>query len=296
MDYSKSTPLANYFLEGNQDEVTLWPITLVMDSPEGSGPCLTLDVKKIEKDSLTTGRFAGVVPMPFSHEGLAVKFSRLKVADILTFANSYGFLGVRPNVDIRKHKKDASLVMFDFHTSLDHFETIYVWEWHIKHVKRLIKLYRAVKDNEDIEEIIYAEPVPNSNRCKLFWHEDKSEAYVGEVDDDLSGIGMASVILHNDVAYMLDRGVRIKWISRWNLKQFPDNIKQEFPQMTEKKYSPYLLAAIYYDLWQTINNMDPVKECPVCLLPFRSVRVDATFCTDACRKKHSRHNNVIPIH
>lgn len=60
-------------------------------------------------------------------------------------------------------------------------------------------------------------------------------------------------------------------------------------KITEQKYTKYLLAAIYYDLWQTINNDKHVYLCENknCGLPFvKSGR--KRYCNEACKQEAYR--------
>ncbi|MDM5450876.1 hypothetical protein [Peribacillus simplex] len=60
-------------------------------------------------------------------------------------------------------------------------------------------------------------------------------------------------------------------------------------KITEERYSNYLLAAIYYDLWQTINDSKNVYLCENknCQLPFvKSGR--KKYCNEACKQEAYR--------
>ncbi|MCL6560227.1 MAG: hypothetical protein K6U74_15825, partial [Firmicutes bacterium] len=51
----------------------------------------------------------------------------------------------------------------------------------------------------------------------------------------------------------------------------------------EIRTTPYLLAAIYYDLWELITDNRPIITCGNCGLPIeKSGRRD--YCNDACKQ------------
>jgi hypothetical protein len=59
--------------------------------------------------------------------------------------------------------------------------------------------------------------------------------------------------------------------------------------ITEQRYTRYLLAAIYYDLWQTINDSKNIYLCENrnCRLPFvKSGR--KRYCNEACKQEAYR--------
>jgi hypothetical protein len=55
-------------------------------------------------------------------------------------------------------------------------------------------------------------------------------------------------------------------------------------KIVEESTTNYLLAAIYYDVLQTISREDPIKTCPYpkCGNPFRAVG-RKKYCCDSCR-------------
>ena len=56
--------------------------------------------------------------------------------------------------------------------------------------------------------------------------------------------------------------------------------------ITEQRYTDYLLAAIFYDLWELITDSQPVEVCanPDCLLLFTPERKTGKYCSDACKQ------------
>lgn len=56
--------------------------------------------------------------------------------------------------------------------------------------------------------------------------------------------------------------------------------------ITEQRYTDYLLAAIFYDLWELITDSQPVEVCanPNCLLLFTPERKTGEYCGPACRQ------------
>lgn len=56
----------------------------------------------------------------------------------------------------------------------------------------------------------------------------------------------------------------------------------------DRKATPYLLTAIYYDVWRIVNNRERVEECKSCGLPFRIQRTGALYCRKACKQHEWR--------
>lgn len=100
---------------------------------------------------------------PFDIADLSIKFANLKTPeDIVDFANSYGLLGVKYTLPevlkydwfyLSKFEYDKSPIM----------EPLAVWHWHIGHVKKLIKLYKALKDGRDLDRLIYVDKEKEEN-------------------------------------------------------------------------------------------------------------------------------------
>jgi hypothetical protein len=55
--------------------------------------------------------------------------------------------------------------------------------------------------------------------------------------------------------------------------------------IVETKETPYLLAAIYYDLWETITEKRRVRRCPIC---GKFLKGNQKTCGTACRQAKSR--------
>ncbi|MBT2663085.1 hypothetical protein [Bacillus sp. ISL-45] len=57
-------------------------------------------------------------------------------------------------------------------------------------------------------------------------------------------------------------------------------------RITEKRYTRFLLAAIYYELWQTINDAKNVYLCEnkKCRNPFVKSGRKKKYCNEACKQ------------
>lgn len=94
---------------------------------------------------------------PFDIADISVKFANLKTNDdILDFAKTYGLLGVKfTHPEVLKYDW-YYLGQFEFDRT-PIMESLAIWRWHVGHVKKLIKLYKALKDNRDLNELIYVD-------------------------------------------------------------------------------------------------------------------------------------------
>ncbi|MBC7341542.1 MAG: hypothetical protein H5U02_03700 [Clostridia bacterium] len=74
-----------------------------------------------------------------------------------------------------------------------------------------------------------------------------------------------------------------------------DGIRLDFvatdkpPGLVETRATPYLLAAVLYDLWQIIADSRPVIQCRFCGVPFERFG-RRIFCSTACKLAWHRRN------
>jgi hypothetical protein len=315
-----------YYLEGENTPVIpniVFSNTLPIYK-EGDPIFLVVDALKMEKEPNELFQ-----TKPFLISGLAVKFAKLKNdQDILQFANEHGFLGskyVRP--DLRKFDY-YYLQNFEYEEKVKIVEFVDDWHWHIKHVQKLIKLYKTLKEDLDIEDIVYVDkrgelyppswliefqkahndskpnfltalptlpPLkeeriePNTEKYQYFWVDDKTPTlmpYTASNQDFDSTEDLkltAMIILKQHLLVFLRKGIFIDF----NHIKVDKNLPMGFG-FVDRKATTHLLAAIYYDLWRMINNLEPVELCKSCGLPFVPRRKDAIYCGKTCQKRKER--------
>jgi hypothetical protein len=97
----------------------------------------------------------------FEIAGFAIEFARLNNEKrILDFANKYGMLGVGNGNEVTYLKRGDKIESYIADFSLDinpSGESIDEWKWHIKHVQKLFKLYKTLKNDLDIDDILKVE-------------------------------------------------------------------------------------------------------------------------------------------
>lgn len=277
----------------------------------------------------------------FEISGLSIKFANLKTdEDILNFANSYGLLGAKyTQQEILKYDY-YYLAKFEYDkTSI--MESLSIWRWHIGHVKKLIKLYKALTSGRDLNELIYVdrqkeedlfpppallqylrqekppetitaeriaaiEAIRAAQRAATgqaeapkvqkkpepefhyYWSDGKptllpyKEPKDEKSEEEELKIA-ATIILRRHLFGFLEEGIFI---------DFSDVRKDPTAPLgfgfVDRKATNHLLAAIYYDLFRKVNNLDPVELCKQCNTPFIPKRKDAQFCGKTCQKRQER--------
>ncbi|PFO04669.1 hypothetical protein COJ85_11600 [Bacillus sp. AFS076308] len=240
----------------------------------------------------------------FNNDGLMSKFASLKTTkDIEEFSKKYGLLGIR-NPDSEQVNSQSPLARATLHPSwlfnnygFSVFEPIELWKWHINEIRKILRLYHAVKkanSDEQLYEIVeikmdsgmfgsLAEDRTITTRYFVYWTDGEKILLLPEEFEERSILQIAQYTLAKVLESHITEGINLgvgHLITKPSTKGF---------MITEERYSKYLLAAIYYDLWQTINNSKNVYICENknCRLPFvRSGR--RKHCNDSCKQEAYR--------
>lgn len=219
-------------------------------------------------------------PSPVKKEkdvkGVAIKFASLETnKDIIEFSKEYGLLGV------------LSLSFRDTDYGLTVFEPIHWWKHYINHVKKLLKLYEMLKKKHKNQSIdIVGELVSYQERNGMItfeWIEGGDFSfYLDEEklnDDELENFDaiVGAYILTTSIKDILRSAINI---------DFSDIIRSKDSEIgfrVKGVYSTdYLIGAIYYDLWNLINNDVEILFCQHCGRTFtKSGR--KKYCSDSCK-------------
>lgn len=216
--------------------------------------------------------------------GLATRFAKIKnVDDIDRFTGEFGLLGLTASPESTIDPPSYGRALF---------EPIDCWLHHIEWVSRLLRLYWALVrrkkgyDEEINEEILRCRKSVLKKGIEgndVFWF-DGFQTWVRTkkdyVDDDLGAYVLARCIQRN-----LQGGIHVDFNKFVPAKDAVIGFR-----IVENKVTPYLLAAIYYDLWELITDNRPVFSCKKCGLPLeRTGRRE--YCSDACRQAAYRKRN-----
>jgi hypothetical protein len=238
-----------------------------------------------------------------SIEGLASKFSKIKTEkELISFATTYGMLGLSISPDYKKLLEpfipkfngiEVAKALTDIGDS--HYEPFELWWHHIAVVRKIMKLYRALvrtnKNNSvEIEENILRTGKPRKNKkgMKMYtvlWY-DNTSTHVSLNERELEEMSFAQI----------GRKVLIKSIGRYTrcVNIVPTEIIETEKSdlgfyVLEKKATPYLITAIYYDLWKLINANVIIEICANerCKLPYVKTKRQK-YCSNACKQEAYR--------
>jgi hypothetical protein len=222
--------------------------------------------------------------------GLASRFARLAtIQDIDLFASQYGMLGV----------KDDSLSSYFESPSYgnDWYEPLNLWFIHIVHVRRLMKIYRTLTRlkkgyDVDISELFYFKKETELSIPKTFfrvlWHDDGLDTGV-TFDKPPDEETAAVAVLTAKIKQVLNGGISLDFS-----KIIPAKDAAIGFRIAETRTTPYLLAAIYYDLWELITDGRPVEVCGQFGLPLERTGRRG-FCNNACKQAAYRKRAAKPI-
>lgn len=232
-------------------------------------------------------------PEPCEIKNLAANFARLKtLKDIDEFASKYGMLGI---TNFPHSYSEAPLY------GQSAYEPLTVWQYYIKDVRRLMRLYRALKGRKNGREIeIHAEQIDfglghvhSTNRAKksvnVYWSPHDYDTYTApavefvmpaesDLSEELAAAGLIAARLRN----VLRDCVSLDFAQIKHTDKSATGCL-----LVEKLTTPYLLAAIYYDLWQLMSESKPIDICECCGLPIVGTH-GRKFCSNACRQKTYR--------
>lgn len=221
-------------------------------------------------------------------KGLSTVFANLKsIDDIDRFAGEYGLLGLSdPHYSINSPPKYGEA----------YFEPLPLWLYHIKNVRRLMLLYRSLtqrKKGHDVEiegkllqrkevfDFVWVdESLIYKQVTAIQWYDsDETVVHIdGNSDEDETAFAVLSFNLKNYLA----GGINLDFSKIISAKDAVIGFR-----ITETRYTPYMLAAIYYDLWELITNNRQVINCRHCGLPIEKTgRRD--FCNNACKQAWHR--------
>ncbi|MGE6379221.1 hypothetical protein [Peribacillus muralis] len=242
--------------------------------------------------------------MVFNNNGLMEEFSSLKtIKDIESFSIKYGLLGIKhpENTQVNSHSPaikatlQPSIIFTKYDLSV--FEPIELWQWHINEVRKIMRLYhtaRQANSDELLYEVIeiqmhsgmfgsLAEDRELTQRYFVHWTNGEVILMLPHEYEENSILDIARYTLAKILESRISGGINLgpgEVISQSSTKEFI---------IAEQRYSNYLLAAIYYDLWQTINNSKNIYLCENknCQLPFvKSGR--KKYCNEACKQEAYR--------
>lgn len=206
-------------------------------------------------------------------KGLATRFARLRTAeDVDRFAMEYGLLGI---AEVPDSIYDTPVYGKAW------FEPLSIWQHHIENVRRLLLLYRALsrqKKGYDVEldELLRLRSLASAPGTYVIqWYDGKDTGIEIERGEEAN---LAAVVLTVQLKQNLQGGINLSFS-----KIIPSKDAAVGFRIGEIRTTPFLLAAIYYDLWELITDSRPIITCGNCGLPIeKSGRRD--YCNDACKQ------------
>lgn len=220
------------------------------------------------------------VKNPPSLEGIAARFAGLRTLEqIAAFAATYGLLGVQQPLTGAER---LSMVAPRYGPAP--YEPLHVWESHIKEIRQLLLLYRALdRRKRGLESFIEPDliEVEEDHGLLVAWSiepETQTRFLPILLDSYESEEKTAFIVLAERIKAGLRDAINLDYLSVMETS----NSRLGF-RILEVRTTPYLLAAIYYDLWQIITDNRAIIACENCGLPLeRSGR--KRFCNNACRQ------------
>ena len=232
-------------------------------------------------------------------KGLATRFANLKnLEDVNRFAGECGLLGL-------------SMVPESLYDPPAYgeawFEPLSAWEHHIENVRRLMLLYRALSrwkkgyDIEIEERLLKVESIAPFGINFLQWYDGKfTGIQLGEIKGNSANaylpaaFGTAFVDTVN-LEHPDEYGLAVLVLAVYLRQYLHGGINLDFSRIIpakdallgfrfeETRSTPYLLAAIYYDLWELITDNRSVIRCEYCGLPLEKIG-RRRFCDNACKQ------------
>ena len=233
-------------------------------------------------------------------EGLASTFAKLKtVSEMEAFTLKYGLLGIIEDTNNQRYRGDSL------------FESIDIWKDNILNVRRLMKLYNFIEkrkmdpeiDSNKIFCLKYWKVDPknrheahlhkyhkNPETLVVYWNDDEKkknnpgfflDKHWQPPNEDMDfDEALAGYILSKQVTEALAGGVWVNFTRFDFVKNFNTGFK-----IQENLYPRYLISAIYYNLFEIINDKRLVHICEFqgCRLPFEKVG-KRKYCSDACKQ------------
>lgn len=237
----------------------------------------------------------------FNNKGLINEFAHLNTKEqIIDFSNKYGLLGISaPDSEQLNSIEWATRQTIHpkfIYNNYGHsvFEPINLWFWHIKKAQNILKLYNAIKNNPSEDRInnIIEVRLKKGRFESLDENRSLSERYfvywiggdeIGMLPKDMENESFTNIgkyALSEVLSFHISKGINL------GVKKI---IYNPTLKIVEQKYTSYLLAAIYYDLWQTINEERNIAICANnnCGLPFEK-NSKRKYCSNACKQEAYR--------
>ncbi|MGE1118334.1 hypothetical protein [Bacillus altitudinis] len=240
----------------------------------------------------------------FNIDGLLNEFAGLKSKkEIEHFSIKYGLLGIEhPSTEqldssfpVLKALLTPEFLFTNYGFSA--LEPIELWEWHIQLVRRILKLYHAIekgKPEEYINDIIeikldsghfgtYVDDTKIYERYFVYWTNGEKILMLPSDYEEKSMLEIAIYTLSQVLQNCISGGINLE------TGDIVFNPSTKGFRVNEERSTNYLIAAIYYELWQVINDSKNVFICANknCRLPFvKSGR--KKYCNEACKQEAYR--------
>jgi hypothetical protein len=231
---------------------------------------------------------------------LALNFSKLKdTAEIESFSKNYGLLGLLAPPIVESVQSppflDKSLIFKKSMYGSCYYEPLLLWKWHTKNVRCLLRLYNALKKensgNEiEIEDsILRVQPISRSvndininisDEYGVFWADGEFTNIEISSPEERSFKELGERVLVDGISRWIEEGVNL-----YAKDIIKDETKDVGFRIPERRRTSYLLVAIYYGLWQLVNNSAKIEICdnPNCRQPFEKIG-RGKHCKPACKQ------------
>jgi hypothetical protein len=220
-------------------------------------------------------------------KGLAEKFARLKNSnDINSFAAEYGLLGV---CTLPESILDAPAYGGSW------YEPLSVWVHYIEVIRRAYFLYAALRqrkrgfDSEIEGKLLAFRDTGKKQDIEVCWFDGRATG-VKIANFRLTPQGEEAAAA-SVLGYTISKGLK-GGVDLWFSAVAPSNATPLGFLIKDVRCTEYLLAAIYYDLWESITTNQPFSTCNYCGLPLKK-RGRREFCNNACRQAAYRERKKI---
>lgn len=213
---------------------------------------------------------------PKNLKGLAARFAGLKNhKDINQFASEYGLLGVRGCSRL----VNVGALLYGSKS----YEPITFWYRHINDIQRLLLLYRALDRRRrgfevEIEGELLVSEEHGDDRLYVTWANDMGCDFTPVINVPLESEEYSAVTMLTTCIRTGLQGVNLDYSTIT-----PESDSRLGFRITETRSTPYLLAAIYFDLWQLITDNRLVTICAHCGRPME-MSGKKKYCDAACRQ------------
>lgn len=301
-----------YYPLGQEENIEIFP-TLLVDMKKDKEKIKSLneeafhnwkrwsDLFQSEKGVIRDTSKKTFNPSIFNRKGIVYEFSNLKTEkDIEKFATKYGMLGIgTPLIDDGTPKKLLEQrENFDFESvtaGYSYYEPLEIWFFYIQQINKCLKLYKALVNAHKGEKVEIEDKILkighefrdiHTNKLIgywILWHDNRNTGTFIPEDYKIDFIDIGRKVLIENIRYKAMQRIAIN----------PEIIVTRKPPLgfvlKENKYTPFLITAIYYDLWELIANNEPVYFCenPNCKLPFPKVKRQK-YCSNACKQEAYR--------